>query len=309
MAGNFAIHNRNPSCDALYDNEGLMLDTLDAHNSNGIWNVFNNVSYDSGRYGFQLFWQCASTVPFTVNYVNNTTFANNADAVTQGSLAGDVNVQANDACRSYDPIPVTINIANNISLANYGTSPGSGYAAIYAMVASVHNSETPDTWSHWGLLTNGTAGSENVYKGQLSTCVIYNGVGGCDPGNNITWSDSISRLGTNFFVDPAFTNTADLLANHVGPPDCTGFVSVTECMGWNAYTQTLTTPSVIGDLTASCAQCAGKGYQRPSVSCATSGPFHDLFPPWLKGIVYLHWDNNTGIITQRHDLITLPCGY
>jgi hypothetical protein len=67
---------------------------------------------------------------------------------------------------------------------------------------------------------------------------------------------------------------------------------------------------VISDLTATCTQCAGKGFQRPSTVCSNS-PVNVDYPPWLKGIVYLHATNGFTAgtpIVQRVGLVTKPCG-
>jgi hypothetical protein len=74
-------------------------------------------------------------------------------------------------------------------------------------------------------------------------------------------------------------------------------------MGYNANTQTLTNPSVIYDLQATCSGCAGKGYQLPSTTCNANTDY----PTWLKGIVYLHWTGSA--VVQNFDLVTLKCGY
>ena len=76
---------------------------------------------------------------------------------------------------------------------------------------------------------------------------------------------------------------------------------MTACMGWNANTQTLKNPSVIYDLTPS-STYAAKGYQKPSVTCTANA----LYPTWLKGIVYLHWNGTS--LTENADLVTTPCG-
>src|SRR5262249_26537082 len=125
----------------------------------------------------------------------------------------------------------------------------------------------------------------------------------CDGGFNVesTDADYISSS-VNFYIDPAFTNTADLLANRLGAPNCAGFTNVTACMGWNANTNTLTTPSVISDLTPIAGQAAGKGYQKASTTCAANSNY----PTWLKGIVYLQVHGS--IIVQKSDLVTKPCG-
>jgi hypothetical protein len=78
MLGNFAWSNRAPNCDPLYDGEGIMFDTLETLKSNGIWIAKNNALWNNQRYGIHFFWQCKTTNPFTVNWTNNTVFANNA---------------------------------------------------------------------------------------------------------------------------------------------------------------------------------------------------------------------------------------
>jgi hypothetical protein len=300
MAGNFSWHNRNTGCDAKYDNQGLMFDTLDAHSSNGIWVAENNMAWDNGRYGFQLFWQCSTTQAFTVNIANNTLYANNAGAVTQGLIAGELNISSSTGSCPQNPIPVTVNLSKNIALAKYATSPTTGFANIYALVFDANGTTT-----HW-TATNGQTGTENIYKGQRSSCNVFNG-GGCDAGFNINWANSTNLQGTNFFTDPLFASATDLLANWVGAPNCAGFETATQCMGWNASTKTLTTLTPISDLQASCTNCGGKGYQLPSITCAANANY----PTWLKGINYLHALDGfvaNSRIQEKSGLHTKPCG-
>ena len=102
-------------------------------------------------------------------------------------------------------------------------------------------------------------------------------------------------LGTNTYANPAFTNTADLLANRLGVPNCNAFTNTTQCMGWNANTSTLTTPSIISDLVPTASGTSGKGYQLPSTTCAANADY----PTWLKGIVYLQWNGSSLERKQR----------
>ena len=74
-----------------------------------------------------------------------------------------------------------------------------------------------------------------------------------------------------------------------------------QCMGWNANTNTLTTPSVISDLVPTASGTSGKGYQKPSTTCAANADY----PTWLKGIVYLQWNGSS--LTENGDLVTKPC--
>lgn len=154
-----------------------------------------------------------------------------------------------------------------------------------------------------GALSNG---NENVFKGQQTSCAAGSVGSQCNTGYATNyWHYSGLPQGTNFFEDPVFNNTSDLVANHMGAPNCAGFENTTQCMGWDAYTSTLTTNSVIYDLVPTCADCTAKGYQKPSTTCSGTGVSAD-FPTWLKGIVYLHWTGSA--IVQRHGLVTTPCG-
>ena len=142
----------------------------------------------------------------------------------------------------------------------------------------------------------------------MTTCITGGGTNRspCDSGNNIAINNFPVPTGTNFFVNPSFANTADLLANWTGVPNCSGFINTTRCMGYSPATGTLTPNTPIADLRAGCAQCAGKGFQLPSTTCAANADY----PTWLKGVVYLQasgWVNGA-IITQKGDLVTKPCG-
>jgi hypothetical protein len=103
-------------------------------------------------------------------------------------------------------------------------------------------------------------------------------------------------------------NPSDLTANRSGVPNCSGFTNATACMGYNANTQKLTSPSAIYDLQPSASGAASAGYQLPSTECVTSGPVYDYYPTWLKGVVYLRWNGSTQTITENPDLVTKPCG-
>jgi hypothetical protein len=116
---------------------------------------------------------------------------------------------------------------------------------------------------------------------------------------------SVVRASTTpdtFKGDPLFANTTDLLANHTGVPDCSAYVSVPACMGWNYLTQTAASLSVIGDLTPSASGTSGRGYQGPSGTCTADADY----PTWTKGVIYLQYSRS--IITENPGLITKPCG-
>ena len=147
-----------------------------------------------------------------------------------------------------------------------------------------------------GTMTNGGSGTQNVYMANNTTSkrAYYDST-------NSEQSQAAGLLGTNTYTGPNFTNTTDLLANQVGVPNCNAFVNTTQCMGWNANTKTLTTPSVISDLVPTASGTAGKGYQLPATTCAANADY----PTWLKGIVYLQWNGSS--LTENSDLVTKPC--
>jgi hypothetical protein len=277
FGGNFSYNNR-VGCGM--DGEDFMFDTWDAHGVTYQGVVENNVGWSGERYGFQGFYQWSN--PGTATWIiHNNTFFSSCAGPNNEFWCGEISIAPNG--NFGNPVPYVVTIQNNIAKTNYQAQGGSG-GPVYAMTTS----------GNWGALTTGP---QNILKGARTSCTAA----ACDPGNNVAENDGAS-LGTNTYVDPAFTNTADLLANRSGTPTCTGKSNVTQCMGWDARTQTLTTPSVVSDLTPTASGTSGKGYQRPSTTCAAN----DLYPTWLKGIVYLRVVGSA--IMQMSGLVTRPCG-
>ena len=169
-------------------------------------------------------------------------------------------------------------------------------------------------------ITFGGTGQENVFNSAQTSCRGAAGpYGACDSAFSVLLDDQPLPSGANFYgTSPGFINPTDLLANHTGAPDCTGFISITSCMGYNAYTQTVTSLSVIEDLTANpncggvTGRCVGKGYQLPSTNCVTSsstgfgGRIYNDYPAWLKGIVYLH--STTAVMDRSPRKVILSPG-
>lgn len=258
--GNFSYNNQSPSCVNKYDGENYMIDTLDAHGYAGQVIVSNNIGWNAMRYSLQMFYQSASQAAPTIKVYNNTFFGDVTNTGTADFSDGEINFNVSGRSQS----PWTVNLNDNISRTNRATS-GSG-ATVYALVVG---------GALWPHLTN----SGNVLKGMQTRCSS----GVCDPGFNEE-SFNGNPLGSNIYVDPAFRDTADLLANRTTQTlNCSGFANVTACMGYDANTRTLTTPSVISDLVPTATGIAGKGYQLPSTACAPNPDY----PAWLKGIVYL----------------------
>ena len=198
---------------------------------------------------------------------------------------------------SWSTVTMTVNIYNNIAQTNTAVAgnydslgcSGSGNDALayYAI--------GPDSP---GTVTVGGSGQQNIFfSGLLSSCPTNN----CDGGYNAGYVTGASGgLGTNTYTNPSFTNTPDLINNHLGLPTCLGFTDIAACMGWSYGTQTASSLSVIADLTPTAGGVSGKGYQPPR-ACAPD----PLWPSWLKGIVYLAWDGAN--LTEQPGLVNKPC--
>lgn len=283
MAANFLIANQTVS--GASDGEGMMLDSWDVHGYVGTGVIEDNVNYNSGWAGLQIFEQSFnSSAP--IIYVNNNTFYNSG-VFTPFSVGatGGINLQLNGG------FPWTVNVKNNISQTVRTTVGGSGAGALYGLLGGAA--------SIGSLTLNvGGSGTENVIKGARSSC---GGGGTCDAGFNQIIFNGLT-FGTNTFTDPLFTNTSDLLTNHVGAPACSSFGDVASCMGWNFGTQTASALSVIGDIAATAGAASGKGY-RPPAPCAAN----TNYPTWLKGVVYLSWNSGSGVITEKAGLANKPC--
>jgi hypothetical protein len=275
------------------DGEAMMFDTLDAHAYSQRIVARNNILGRAEKFGMQIFYAeeagppANGKTPVLVVY-NNTLWNNNVGSnSTSGgggwcnAAVGDINIQMGGV--------VNVTVINNIAL-TVVASPNCG-AADYALLFGGAGTT--------GVTIGGT-GVENILKGHETSCG-----GTCDAGNNEIAFNGLS-IGTDIYVDPAFNNTTDFLNNQMGVPNCSAFTNTVACMGWNHLTQTAINPSVIYDMTATCAQCVGKGYQPPPRQCAADSDY----PPWLKGINYLTasgWTNGATIV-ENWGLSAKPCG-
>lgn len=275
--GNIAIAN-NTSATCTSDMESYMLDTPDAHAYNQQVVFANNISVKATRPALQLTGQNLHTITPTVKIYNNTFFADMTNVGTD-CCDGEINLGA-----SGNPT-WTVTIQNNIGQTNAATSNG------HSIFAATFGGST------WSNLTVGGSGTQNFFKASASACP---GGASCDSGHNVAAFNS-NTFGTNTYVDAGFNNTTDLLANWLGVPSCTGFITVTQCMGYDPNTATLTSNTVIYDLVPTSTGTSGKGYQLPSTTCAANSDY----PSRLKGIVVLHWDGTK--ITERPDLVSKPC--
>ena len=281
LYGNFSYANTNPPCQSESDIEGYMFDTFSGHNSVYTGVIANNIGYDSDRMCIQIFDSRTGSTAANYKMNNNTCYRDNLHINTDW-IDGEINLNV-----ASGSVMWALTITNNIAYQPLSTPlTGTGHIAAWVYF--------PD-FGYSGTMTNGGSGTQNFYLADQSTC--YRTV--CDSTKSAQ-SETSGLLGTDTYSTPSFTNTTDLLANQVGVPNCDAFVNTTECMGWNANTKTLTTPSVISDLVPTASGTAGKGYQ-PTTTCAANADY----PTWLKGIVYLQWNGSN--LTENGDLVTKPC--
>jgi chitodextrinase len=280
-----------PGCNGLFDGEDFMYDTLDSHGVIGTHVIANSIGYYATRNCMIYTYQGKTSTTPTLKFYNNTCFSNNMTATT-GFMNGEISAICSGGCA----IPWLIEIYNNIL---YTPNAVGGNVTLYALFVE---GTSPNT----KIGAQVRAGAENISKGSATSCGYH-----CDPGNNVTATTG-TNYGQDYYENPNFKNAAHLLNNHLDVPNCAGYVNTTQCLGWNAATLTMTTQSKLDDLTASCAHCAGKGYQLPSTTCVNSSStgfgadIYADYPPWLKGLVYLKVTGST--ITQKADLATKPCG-
>jgi hypothetical protein len=289
---NILWHNVSAPCASKFDSEALYGDTWDAHGYNQKAVYSNNISWGAYRSGLKMTDggdNLTQTTPH-ISWYNNTVFDNDQNT---GSDSANGELQLDGGCCG-TVFSYIVTVTNNIAYQPNATSPGGG--------SSITGAALQD--GTWPSVTFGTTGNENIITGSAPSCIQAT----CNPGGTFDMAaDAGNSFGTNFFHEnPLFANTANLLSNWMGAPNCSGFANVTACMGWNANTSTLTSLTPIADLVPSSAHSSGKGYQLPSTTCVNSGPIFNDYPTWLKGIVYLHWDGTQ--LWENADLVSKPCG-
>lgn len=301
--GNFSYNNQQgkgsgstvcPSSGAS-DGESYMFDTLDALSTSNKIVFRNNFGVLSERFGLQIFYQALSVTSLPLFVYNNTLFASMAESNSTPatmSTFGDYDIQSTGAS-----LPWVISVYNNIAKENWANgTTGTGDNTYALMIGGNYTTTTI------GNTGSNPSGSENIFKGKMTSCTASF----CDGGNNAASFGTSGNLGVNTYTDPLFNNESDLLTNRIGPPNCSGFTNTAACLGWNYRTQTATNPSFIYDLIPNCASCSGKGVQLPKAACETSD---SDYPSWLKGINYMTASGYTlgATITVHLGLSNRPC--
>ena len=277
------------------DGEDYMFDSFDTNAAAGQAVALDNMGWLAMHANFQLTnWNTHPTAA-AIYLLNNTLYGGSQeDDNTQWTGSG---ISVGGTTPTNGPYWGGVTILNNISqpnLAWVGNNIGNG-EPVYALGT---NGNLTD-------VTIGGTGNENYFNGLATLCRGNYCLPSTEPYGAASWG-TLADLGTNFYTDPALRNTADLVNNRVGVPNCSGFTNTSACMGYDSTTGTLTTPSAISDLQPTASGTSAKGYQLPSTTCVTSGSVYQYYPSWLKGIVYLHWNGSS--ITENTGLVTKPCG-
>lgn len=276
------------------DGECYIMDTEDALNYTQQIVISNNISAVCERFGIQLFYQGITNDALTMKVYGNTLYAGNILAFgtnPNGASYGDINIQST-AGNTYPWITSIYN--NNVSekLAHPGGNTNSNNYA-YLVGGTYTNVTTGNTGTN-------PASSQNFMKGLATSCP-----GTCNsPNFDVVSFGTSTQLGVNTYTDPAYANVTDLFNNQIGTPSCALFQTTTQCMGYDPYTQTLTTLSVIGDLQATAGGAGAKGFQLPSASPVANSDY----PTWLKGINRLKYNSGTNSLTEESDLASKPSG-
>ena len=275
----FSYAHANAACTAVSDTQAYMFDTLDARGVNYQLVLSNSMGWRADRSCVQLFWQNLSSAAPTVKVNNMTCFEND---VSTGSDFLDSEIMLQPLTSNF---PWNVYFQNNIAYQPLATSVGGSAVAAQTLGG--------------GPYTGAFVNEGNLLRANRPSCSAPN----CNSTFDAQSFNTAAQLNVtgNTYANPAFVNTADLLANWVSAPNCTGYENTTQCMGWDAYTSTLRAGTPIADLTPSTTYSA-KGFQRASTTCAANADF----PTWLKGLIYLHVNGAT--ILQRHGLATTPCG-
>ena len=274
--GNFAYHSTTTSC---CDGEAYMADTFDAHGyaAQTVWD--NNIGFDAARYCIQIYDQQLNAGNPKLKFYNNTCYGD-LNSIGSDFADGEINFNAHGSSSAW-----LVSITNNLAQTSAAASNGH---PIYGVVIG---------GTHWTALTD----SGNVLNGSATTCASGTCRATSSP-YSTTYFNSNTPSAGDTYTTPGYTNVSDLMTNRTGTPNCSGFANTTQCMGWNANTSTLTTPSIISDLVPTASGTSGKGYQKPSTTCAANGDY----PTWLKGVVYLHWNGTA--LTENAGLVNKPCG-
>ena len=229
----------------------------------------------NGNSGFEVFPNCSNADERAQIYIlNNTSYGNAQDPRRTDPGAELFINQVMPTAAS----GAVYKIERNSFVATEATTGNNAKAPVYAAAVYVNNRNI-------GLVSI----NDNYFWQSIPGTLGEAG----NPNTDVFISGAHDRnsfpFGANIYADPGFANPGGLPTI---APDCSGYADTTRCMNGRFHVAANLTPN---------AAAVGHGYQPPG-QCAPD-PF---YPTWLKGVVYLHWDEfnwseNTGLITK-------PCG-
>lgn len=311
---NYSFNNLVTGCDAWFDGENYLVDSIDNNGVKGHIVHANNIGFFAERHCINWTWDdtaASAAINTLMRAYNNTCYADWQRDTSGTNVVGDFYPACGTDCGAVRNVPWVFQIWNNISFTTPASNGQTGTDHVYT-IAQQNQIATGGSVSTGSTIVTG---GENILKGSRTSCDTgttppY----ACDSTFSFVSAEAPPpTFTTNIYTNPNFNNVSDLITNRLGVPNCTGFASTTACLGWNWATQTATNPSIIYDLTATCSGCSGKGFQPPAQSCTSVanaatmvGQLVTDFPYYLKGMIGLRW--NGTIIQQFPDVASAPCG-
>ena len=258
------------------DGDGINFDTLCAFPYTGEIVAENNIAWNNGNSGFEVFCNGTSTTSSIAMYVRNNTLYGNVhdpkhDSFGVGLLA---NSQPGQLLGTFsftnnivvEDVTIPLNSITNASVGEGGTGEP---------VQAAEFGQTGLTVAgNWFTSASGATCNRGGTCNSTSSILQYNGAN--------------YKSGNTLGSDPGFANPTALPTSG---PSCASYSDAYSCMH---------AAGVDTDLVPSASGTSGKGYQSPG-ACASN----IYYPMWLKGVVYLEWKGTT--ITETAGLITKPC--
>jgi hypothetical protein len=270
------------------DGEGLIFDTWYLNAYTGKAAVENNVFWNNGAHGFEMFCgasTCATALNVTLT--QNTMYCNAQDYKRDGTSW---EIYDGESVSGTFTFTVTNNLAQTCVAKPYGSVTEAAWNNVSGSGSSgVGLAGTGQPVVAAGFGRTGITVSGNYFDAVPGVaCPIYATCSG--PNNDLADYNGASYASGNILgVPPGFASPGSLPKT---APNCSSYTNVVGCMN--------TGYGVAAALTSSAAP--SKGYQAPAGACQPDANY----PTWLKGIVYLYWTGSA--VVQQHGLVTTPCG-
>ncbi len=276
VAGYFGYKNINAPTGAgcNTDGEGLVFDSWACTNYTHQGVAEQNVWWQNGNSGFEVFPNCLANGDKAQVYVfSNTSYGNEQDAAHADPTA---DLYLNQV-RPTEVDNSRYELFKNIFVPTESTIGGNFKAPVYAAGVYLNNNNIGLVSVNGNFLWQSNPG-RSTSAGNPNTDASIDGAR----------HRNSFPFGSNTYANPGLANPGSLPTT---APNCLNYINITDCMN-GRY-------EVAADLRPS-GGAVGVGYQPPG-PCAPD-PY---FPVWLKGVVYLHWNGSS--VTEENGLITKPC--